>query len=306
MEEIFYPSSDGKNTVHACIWRPVGNVAGVVQIVHGMAEYAARYAPFAEYLCSKGFVVCAEDHLGHGKTAAEKEDLGYFCGGDGSELVLSDIRALNRRICAEYPDVPCIMLGHSMGSFFCRTYISRYGGELAGAVIMGTGFQPAAVTAFGKAVVRCIALFCGWRHRSRLVNALAFGSYNKKCAGDTPFDWLSADKGNVQRYVADPLCGVTFTCSGFLTLFSILGKACSVKAVRGVPRDLPLVLVAGADDPVGGYGGGVKKLYNKFLAAGATDAEVILYEGCRHEILNDVCAEKVYSDILSFLTDICG
>lgn len=302
MEDIYYPSADGKTTVHAVIWRPERDVCGVVQIIHGMAEYAKRYDRFAKFLCSHGFVVCAEDHIGHGKSVISSDDLGYFTDGDGTDIVLADISSLTSIVKEQTAGAPYFVLGHSMGSFFCRCLIAERGRDYSGAIIMGTGFQPPFVAGFAKMLTRVVALFRGWRHRSRFINSLAFGSYNKKFGGRTPFDWLSADKDNVDNYIADGLCGVTFTCSGFYTLFSVLGRACSAKTVDGVPKDLPLLLVSGGDDPVGAYSAGVLKLYNKFNACGVADVEMTVYNGARHEILNDICALAVEEDILSFMT----
>lgn len=301
MEDIFYPSSDGKTTIHACIWRPEGQVKGVLQIIHGMAEYAERYAPFAEFLTKQGYLVCADDHLGHGKSVVSEEELGYFTDGQSNGTVLTDIRQLNLTVREQAEGVPYFVLGHSMGSFFCRKYITLYGNEFAGAVIMGTGYQPAVATGMGKALSRLIAAFKGWKYRSAFIDNLAFGSYNKKFEKRTELDWLSANRDNVDNYIADKLCGVKFTCSGFYGLFSIVGEACRNSTVRSVPKDLPLLLVAGSDDPVGGYSKGVVKLYDKLNRFGVKDVEMTLYNGCRHEILNDDCAPQVMEDILQFM-----
>ncbi len=301
-EHIYYPSEDKKTTVHACIWRPRGKATGVLQIIHGMAEYAERYARFAEFLAERGFLVCAEDHIGHGQSVISGEDLGYFADGDATDIVLSDISRLTSIVKEQTGSLPYFVLGHSMGSFFCRCLIAKRGEDYDGAIIMGTGFQPPFVAGFAKFVARTVALFKGWRHRSPLIDGLAFGSYNKKFQGRTPFDWLSADSDNVDRYIADELCGVMFTCSGFYTLFSVLKRACSDKTINAVPKDLPVFLVSGGDDPVGAYSAGVIKLYDKFNACGVSDVEMTIYNDCRHEILNDFCAPSVMEDILSFMT----
>ncbi|MGN0818439.1 MAG: alpha/beta fold hydrolase [Candidatus Coproplasma sp.] len=300
MEHIYYPSGDGRTTVHAVIWRPEGQPKAVLQIIHGMAEYAERYAPFAEKLALKGFLVCADDHLGHGQSVVSEDDLGYFTDGNAVDCVLGDIRKLTLTV-KEECSAPYFIMGHSMGSFFCRKYISLYGSELAGAIIMGTGFQPSVATGAGKLISALIAAFRGWHYRSDFIDNLAFGSYNKKFENRTPYDWLSADRSNVDAYIADKLCGVKFTCSGFYTLFSIVGEACKGRTIKAVPKDLPLYLVAGEDDPVGGYSKGVKKLYDKLCANRVKDVQLTLYKGCRHEILNDDCAPQVTEDILEFL-----
>ncbi len=300
-EEIVYPSSDKKTQIHAYVWRPRSFARGVVQIVHGMAEYALRYAPLAEFLSERGFIVCAEDHLGHGASVLTEAEAGYFDGMDGTSAVIADIRTLHEMMRDKTGTLPYFFLGHSMGSFFTRKYISLYGAGLAGAVIMGTGFQPALLTGFGKFAARLVALFCGAKHRSALIDGLAFGSYNKRFEGRTKYDWLSADAANVDAYIADPLCGVPFTCGGFCTLFSIVGQACAAKTFKNTPKQLPIYLVAGSDDPVGSYSKGVVKVYDKYAAAGVADVQMTIYRGARHEILNDICAEQVMEDISAFL-----
>lgn len=307
MEEITYPSSDGTTTIHACIWRPEGQVKGVVQIIHGMAEYAARYAPLAQFLCAEGYLVCADDHLGHGKSVTDESKLGYFTEGKSNGVVLADIYALTVKVAGEFANVPYFVLGHSMGSFFTRKFITMHGSMLAGAVIMGSGYQPAIATGTGKMLSRLVALFKGWDYRSKWIDRLAFGSYNKKFRPErTPYDWLSVSEENVDGYIADPLCGVPFTCSGFYGLFSIVGEACRARTVKATPKGLPVYLVAGGDDPVGGYSKGVIKLYDKLEKAGVKDLSMTVYRGGRHEILNDRCAPQVMSDLLAFFDERCG
>ena len=169
MNEIFYPSHDNKTTIHACVWRPEGEVKGVVQIIHGMCEYAERYTPFAEFLNDSGYLVVAEDHLGHGKSVFGEDDLGYFNKDRSVQVVLDDIRALQLAVKKQFPDKPYFIMGHSMGSFFCRKYISLYGKDFNGAIIMGTGFKSVLTLETALLAVRINALFCGWRHRSKLI-----------------------------------------------------------------------------------------------------------------------------------------
>lgn len=302
MQDIYYPSSDGKTNIHACIWNAEGEPKAVLQIIHGMAEYAARYAPLAEFLNKQGITVCAEDHLGHGKSVCSEDDLGYFCRQDGWGHVLKDIRALTDIMKNKNPELPYFVMGHSMGSFFCRKYISVYGNDLAGAIVMGTGFKPAAVTASAKFITRLVAVFKGWRHRSKFIDNTAFGAYNKKFEHRTRFDWLSVNPENVDNYIADPLCGIPFTCNAFYGLFSIIGQACKASTMKAVPDKLPLLVVSGADDPVGDYSKGVIKFADKMTGYGK-DVSMTLYRGCRHEILNDVCAPQVFDDISEFLRE---
>lgn len=303
MKDIYYPSHDGATTVHACLWLPQGEIKGVVQIIHGMAEYAARYAPFAEFLTSNGFAVCAEDHLGHGKSVTSEENLGYFNDKRDTEIIIADIRALQLAVKKQTGDKPYFIFGHSMGSFFCRKYISLYGADFAGAIIAGTGFKNIFTLDAALLCVRVNALFRGWKHRSRFITKLAFGGYNKKFKPlRTDKDWLSVNAENVDGYIADTLCGFTFTNNGYGVLFDIIKQACAQKTISAVPENLPVYFIAGDNDPVGGYGKGVEKACAKFKKAGVKDVSVTLYENARHEILNDDCKEKVFEDVLSFIS----
>ncbi len=307
MQHLNYPSADGKATVHAVIWPVEGSPRGVVQIIHGMCEYIERYAPFAEFLNANGYIVCGEDHGGHGKTAASPEDLGYFNDERSLDAVISDIRTLHRRVAEENPNLPYFILGHSMGSFFCRNYIARYGTELSGAVIMGTGFKGGALLNTALAMTRLNAFFMGWKHRSGMINSLAFGSYNKRFKEEkNSHSWLSRDSENITAYKANGLCNFRFTDNGFYILFSAIKAACSKKVISAVPKNLPVYFVAGKEDPVGDYGKGVIKAYKKFKESGIERVNISLYQDARHEILNDFCKEKVRADLLDFFNEIVG
>ena len=266
--EVYYSSSDAKTNIHACIWQPAREVRAVLQIVHGMAEYAERYANFAVALAERGVLVCAEDHLGHGKSVSSEKELGYFADKKGYGCVLEDIRTLAKIVSSKYQGVPYFMLGLTTG--------------------------------VGKFLCSLMALFKGWHHVSPFIDNLAFGAYNKRFGGRTKFDWLSKDEGNADAYIADPLCGIPFTLNGFYALFDVLGAACAKKTVAATPSALPVHFVSGADDPVGDYSKGVQKVYKKFRKLGK-NAQIKLYDGCRHEILNDISREQVVSDIISFI-----
>ena len=301
-EELTYPSADKKTAIHAYIWRPHGQVRAVVQIIHGMAEYALRYAPFAEYLAARGFLVCAEDHLGHGRSVLSADCLGYFDGLDGSQTVLADIRSLTGIVRAQAQGLPFFIMGHSMGSFFCRKYISLYGGECAGAIIMGTGFQPALLTGFGKLVSSVIALFRGEKHRSAFIDKLAFGGYNKKFEpARTPSDWLTKDAAIIDSYISNPSCTFIFTVNAYQSMFRSIRSAQDGSQIARIPKDLPILVVSGTNDPVGNFGRGVRQVYDAYRSAGIQDVSISLYDGDRHEILNETDREQVYQDLLAWM-----
>ncbi|MCD8294839.1 MAG: alpha/beta hydrolase [Clostridia bacterium] len=300
LHNIYYTSCDGVNTIHACLWRPEGKPKGVFQIIHGMSEYAARYSPFAEFLAEQGYLVCAEDHLGHGETAKDEEALGYFDADHDYRTVLKDIHYLRQRVQAKEPDIPYFMMGHSMGSFLCRAYIARYPEGISGAVIMGTGYQGKGLINTAIAMTNFNAAFCGWTNRSNFIKSLAFGSYNKKWGG-SGFEWLSVNEDNVKAYNADPLCGFPFTDNGYSVLFHSIKAACARKAFKATPKDMPIYIVSGQEDPVGGYGKQVRTVYKKYVKTGHASVSMKLYEGARHEILNDFTKDEARADILAFI-----
>lgn len=301
--EFTFGSVDGRNQIHGVEWRPEENrIAGVVQLVHGMTEYIERYGDFARFLTEQGLVVVGHDHLGHGHTAASPEDLGYFHETDGNGMLLGDIRKLQTLTREKYPGAPYFILGHSMGSFLLRQYLCLYGGEIDGAVIMGTGTQPMAILKLGQIVCRFLAKRYGWRHRSKLIYKMAFGGYLKRIESPrTIRDWLTKDTAIVDKYGKDPLCKFRFTLNGYYNLFYSIKEASLKENIQKMPKELPVLFVAGGDDPVGGYGKGVEQVRKAFEDVGMKDVTWVIYEGDRHEILNETDREKVYQDIYSWI-----
>ncbi len=300
--EFYIPSSDERTALHCYIWKPEGEVTAVVQLVHGMEEYIGRYDEFANFLTDNGYAVIGHDHLGHGQSIATPDDLGYFAKEKGYQCLLRDMHSVTLRAKKEFPDKPIFMLGHSMGSFLLRQYIELYGEGLSGAVIMGTGSQPPAVLSAGKAICRTAARFHGWAYRSGLMNSMAFGSYNKKFEpARTPSDWLSRNTASVDAYEADPLCGFVFTVNGYYHMFRGIEFAQKAENIAKIPRTLPLLVVSGAEDPVGGFGAGVKPVYEAYKAAGIADVQLKLYPSDRHEILNELDRDKVFADLLDWM-----
>lgn len=294
--------------IHALRWESEeaclrdGKPVAVLQIIHGMSEYVERYEETARFFTERGFVVTGEDHLGHGGSVAEGGTYGYFCKRDPATVAVRDVHRLKKMTQALYPGVPYFILGHSMGSFILRNYMFRYGTGIQGAVVVGTGVQPPKLLAMAKAVAALQKLFCGGRHVSRLIDRLAFGAYNKRVdAPRTKNDWLSRDEENVAKYNADPLCGFTFTVNGFQTAFELIARAQNQENIKKVPKALPTLFVAGAEDPVGDYGEGVRRAFGFLEEAGLEHLQLKLYEGGRHEILNETNAETVRQDIYEWV-----
>ena len=238
-EEFYFDSRDGENRIHAVRYTPDdGKVKAVVQVVHGMAEYVERYEELAKYLTDRGILVTGEDHLGHGKSVSEGGTFGYFCEQDPATVVVRDVHRLKKITEEQYPQVPYIILGHSMGSFIVRNYLCRYGSGIDGAVIVGTGMQPAGLIFASKAMAGIQKLFCGSKHVSHFIDKAAFGGYNKRIDSPrTSSDWLSRNTENVDRYIADGMCGFTFTVNGFQTLFELIRRLQKQENLEKVPPE---------------------------------------------------------------------
>lgn len=305
-EELYFDSRDNENKIHAMKWIPESKTPiCILQIIHGMAEYIERYDEFAENMAQKGILVVGEDHLGHGKSVGENGTYGYFCERDAATVVVRDSHRLKKMIQEQYPGVPYIILGHSMGSFILRNYLCRYGTGIQAAVIVGTGMQPKAVLAAGKAVAAVQKLFKDSKYPSSLLNAIAFGGYNKRIKGNrTVMDWLTKDEKIVDAYIKDPLCGFTFTVNGFQTIFELVSRLYKSDNLEKIPKELPVLFMSGADDPVGDYGKGVNKACRSLVDAGMKRVQMKLYSDDRHEILNETDRAKIYEDIYIWILSV--
>ena len=303
-EEFLFDSRDGKSKIHAVRWVPDGKICCILQVVHGMAEFVERYEPMAMYLGEKGIMVTGEDHLGHGKSVGEDGTYGYFCKQDPATVAVRDVHRLKKMNQEEYPGIPYVLLGHSMGSFIARNYLFRYGTGIQGAIICGTGSQPKALVKLCLAVEWIQRLFLGEKHIAKSIDKMAFGAYNKRIPNAvTSYDWLCTDEKVVQQYVAEPMCGFTFTLNGFRTLFTLLDRLNKEDNLNQMPKELPVLFIAGAEDPVGNYGEGVRKAEEDFKKVGMTHTSLKLYEGCRHEILNEPIKQQIFEDIYAWVME---
>lgn len=296
-----FPSSDGVHQCYAREWLPQGEPRAVVQIVHGVAEHIGRYDHVARFLTGHGFLVCGEDHLGHGQTAGEGE-YGWFAKHDGWTLVTADVRRLRQIQGEKYPGVPYFILGHSMGSFLTRTFLCRYPGEVDGAILSGTGQEPAPLVALGKGVAGLLCRLKGSNSVSPLVDQLSLGAYNKKFKPNrTGADWISRDEKAVDAYLADPLCTFKPTVGMFRDMMGGLQYISSSRALAQMDRDTPVYLMSGDQDPVGSMGAGVRKVYGFFQRQGVKDLSMKLYPGGRHEMFNELNRQEVLEDLLAWL-----
>lgn len=300
MKRFSHLSSDGSTTLAAYCTACESPVA-MVQISHGMCENFSRYEAFAKFLSENGFLVFGHDHLGHGASAATPDDLGFISHRDGAEHLVDDVHSLCWRMKEEHPDLPVILLGHSMGSFVARAVLEKYPDTYTAAIIMGTA-GPDMPTAAGKLLAHLVIALRGERYRSRLLRSISFAGYTKRCGKDCdPNAWLTRDPAVVARYNAEPLCGFVFTARAYSDLFTLLGGVSRRAWAEKIRRDLPLLLVSGEEDPVGGWGKGVKKIAERLKHAGVQDLTLSLYPGMRHEILNELSYETVWSDLLQWM-----
>ena len=299
--DFSYPSV-GAGTLHGCVWTPEGEIKAVVQIIHGIAEYIERYDAFAEYLNTLGFLVVAEDHMGHGQSVNGEGVRGYFSG--GWFAAVEDTMVLLRGTRAAYPDIPYILFGHSMGSFMARTILCKYPDSgISAAVICGTGWQPPALLPPVIALIDQVCKKSGEDKPSALLQKLVFGSYNSRVEHPrTQFDWLTRDAKQVDAYIANPMCGFTASAGLLRELMKGIAYIEKPENLAAMNKELPVFFIAGGDDPVGNYGKGVRKAAEAFQKAGMTNVTTRIYPLCRHEILNEINKEEIYEDVAQWIT----
>lgn len=302
-KEFTYPSC-GEGVIRACVWEQVGELKGIVQIVHGIAEHILRYDHFASYLNANGYLVVAEDHMGHGASAETDDAAGYFAGGWFSAV--NDTVKLAETIQVQYPDVPYYLLGHSMGSFMARTILAKHTQlHLDGCILSGTGWQNNAVLFAGIQTANAVCKFGDPRKPSKLLHSVAFGSYNRKVERPrTSFDWLTRDARIVDAYVDDPMCGFVPAAGLMRDMLNGISYIQKVESMTGMRKNLPIFFISGGDDPVGDYGAGVNKTVERFKEVGMQNISTRIYPMCRHEILNEINKEQVYSDVLNWLDNL--
>ncbi len=297
---ITFLSADGVSHVAGWIYVPEGTPRGVIQISHGMCEYFQRYHRFIADMVGEGFVVCGNDHIGHGDSS-RPEDYGHFGQKNGPRVLVEDVHHLTRLVKREYPNLPYFLFGHSMGSFIVRLDLARYGSELDGAIICGTGGSNP-LAHLGVAVSACTAWFRGGHYRSPLLDRMFFGSFNKKCTPQrTDKDWLTRDEAVVDRYLQDPRCSFRFTACGYRDLSRLSLLANRRSWFRKLPKSLPILLISGDKDPVGRYGKGVHQVYRRLNKVGMQNVSIHLYPDARHELFNERNYDAVHRDVCLWL-----
>lgn len=304
MESILELKSTDGVDLKGFLWLPEkeNEVKWVVQIAHGMAEHAVRYRHFAEWLNKHDIAVVSFDYRGHGKTAGDKTKTGHFAHHDGWKLVVGDIALFNRFVRQRFPKARHILFGHSMGSFFVRAYLHYYPDTAQAFVLSGTAFQEGLLLTAGSTIAAIQRFFTGPLHRSKLLHSMAFSAHNKRFEpAQTPVDWLSRDIQQCSIYDEDEMCGFVCTTAFYQDLFCLLKFIRKPGLYANVPKNIPVFIIAGENDPVGDFSKGPLKVEQMFRKAGFTDVERIIYPGARHEILNETNRTEVYNDILSWI-----
>ena len=295
---------DGKNglTVFCREYRPKGEVLGAVQIIHGVAEHKERYDAFARYLALEGFAAYTCDLPGHGPAEKLAGNLGLFPAEDGWMKVAQTQHALTEHIGETWPGKHLFLFGHSMGSFLARTLLIRWPGGLKGCILCGTGHQSASLVKAGSAAAGLVVRLKGGEKPSEMLRKMAFGSYNKRIPNAaSPNAWLSREPENVAAYDADPLCGFNPSAGLLRDMMGGIRLITDPAEQKRMDPDLPVLFIAGEEDPVGEYGAGVRRAAESFTRAGMKQVEVKLYPQDRHEILNEADRDTVYADILAWL-----
>ena len=305
-EELYYDSRDGIHKIHALRYLPEGQPVGIVQIVHGMAEHIGRYEELAQFLTQRGYVVTGEDHLGHGGSSAQGEPYGYFCEQDPATVLVRDVHRLKKMTQELFPGLPYVILGHSLGSFILRSYLMKYGTGIDGALLLGTGSRSAPEVLAGKLLAGLQSAGASGEGERMPLDQLPVRTYLKRIPDPcTPDDWLTGCPEEVDGYRKDEACGFVLTINGFRTLFELVSRIQDKKRLPSIPKDLPIHLMAGLDDPVGNYGHGVQKVYEAYQAAGLQNVTMKLYPEDRHELLHEKDRENVMEDIAAWLQEIC-
>lgn len=301
IDQFNFKSHDMINNIHGKIYIPQANIKGIIQIVHGMCEYSDRYDEFSKFLSLNGFIVIIQDNLGHGKSVNNPNDLGYYFNVDGSTDMIEDIYTAYSIVKAKFNNLPYFVIGHGMGSFLVRSYISYYVKDVTGAILIGTGAKTNLAIKTDLFFVKAIRLLRGPRYRSKFLNKMILGNLNKKIDTPSQFSWLSVNPENVAKYEKDPLCNFIFTTNGFITLLNSILRCEDIATINNIPIKFPILLMSGQEDPIGKYGKGVNKALKAYKDSGIIDVTLNLYEDDRHEILNEIDRAVIYTDIYNWI-----
>ena len=301
---FYFISADEHSKISCVKYVPDGKPKAILQISHGMMEMISRYDDFAKYLCENGILVAGNDHIGHGESVASKDDFGYWDCKDAGAVIVSDLHKITTIIKKDYPDIPYFVLGHSMGSFMIRRYLTKYSHEINGAIVMGTGNQSDLLVATGQVLAGTIAKIRGDRYRSELVRSIAFAGYDSRIPKEPDAgNWQTRDMEILKDIMNRPECTFTFTASAYKHMFDTIRYVTNKKNIAKVRKDLPIMVISGAEDPVGEYGKGVLKAYKAYKERGIEDLVINLIPDMRHEVLNEIGRDEVYRYILDWIEE---
>ncbi|MBM4375370.1 MAG: lysophospholipase [Deltaproteobacteria bacterium] len=283
-------------------WEPSDAPRGIVQIAHGMAEHALRYAEVAEFLAARGYLVVAHDHRGHGRSMRPGEEPGHMADEDAFAKAVEDLHRVNRLAAREHPGLGVALVGHSMGSFMSQNLAFAHPEDVVAVVLVASNGRPPLLAQAGRGVARLERARLGRRGRSTLLNKLSFEDFNARFRPNrTAFDWISRDEAVVDAYVADPLCGFMVSVQTWVDFLDALPTLTRPDNLARIPKDLPIYAVAGEQDPVGDMGQGVRRLVESYRSAGLRRVTERLYPGGRHEILKETNRADVLTDLAAWL-----
>lgn len=298
-----YKTFDAK-TIFYYKWKanPKTPFKGIIQISHGVGEHAGRYKVIANLLQEKGYEVYANDHRSHGKSAKTEDYLGFYDGEDYFSDAIIDMRELSKIIKKEHPNHKIILLGHSMGSLLSRAYVTKYGDDVEALILSGTASFMKGLGTFGLFSAKVLGKLNGKHRSNEVLKTLFFNQFNKKFRPNrTNVDWISSDEHQVDIFEADPLRIEDFSLSIFLDILKGSKKVNELVTFKNTPKNLPIFIFSGDQDPVGEMGKGVKKVAKNYKNAGIKDITLKLYKGGRHEMLNEVNKEEVEKDLMDWL-----
>ena len=285
-------------------WSEVENPKGIVQIVHGMTEYALRYDYFAKKLCENGYIVYAHDQRGHGETSPKDEEKGYIADDEGFDILVENVKELTDVAKKENSNLPIILFGHSMGSFVSQRYIELYGNGIDGVILSGTNGKPDRITKLGILISKIEIMLKGRKAKSKLMDKLSFGDFNSNFKPTrTDYDWLCSVNEEVDKYIESPVCGFSCSTSFYYDLIRGLWKINKKENLNNIPKNLPIYIFAGDKDPVGKFGKGIVKLYDTYKSIGIYNLNYKLYSNGRHEMLNENNKDEVIKDLLDWINN---
>jgi len=298
-----YQSFDDE-TIFYYQWKVKENVPlkGVVQIAHGIGEHARRYKSIAKKLNKKGYEVYANDHRIHGKSAKNNEFLGFYDGENYFSDAINDMRKLTEIIKEEHQNKKIILFGHSMGSLLSREYVTLYGDDLEALILSGTGAFIKGLGSFGLISTDFFSKLNGKHRSNEILKNLFFNQFNKKFKPNrTKVDWISSDEKQVDKFEADPLRIEDFSLGVFRDILKGSKKINKLEMFEITPKNIPIYIFSGDKDPVGEMGKGVKKVAQNYKKVGVQEVTLKLYEGGRHEMLNEINRNEVEKDLLNWL-----